>query len=88
VAARQAVSRYYRQAQSGSKSTHGAARTFMLMHPPGATAMNRSPAAWGWVIARTCRSATSRTSETPIWIRGAPGSEPSSSLLTIPSDEA
>src|SRR5262245_56543297 len=41
--------------------------------PFSATAMKRSPAAAGYVIARMCRSATSRTSTTAKWIRGQPG---------------
>ena len=50
-------------------------------------AMNRSFAARGSVIARRCRSATSRTSTTPNQRFGQAGGDPSRSRLTSPSDE-
>ena len=48
-----------------------------------ATARKRSPAAAGCVMARTCRSATSRTSTRPKEIRGQPGMAPSIRRCTI-----
>jgi hypothetical protein len=45
--------------------------------------MKRSPRAAGFVMARRCRSATSRTSTTPKYNRGRPGMPPSSMVFKI-----
>jgi hypothetical protein len=74
---------FARSGGSDSRSQSPISRTQRKSSP---RARKRSPAASGAVIARTCRSATSRTSTSPKATFGMPGIEPSMSRLTSSID--
>ena len=70
----------------GAVSPSPALKTFAISSMDSGspeTAMNRSPAAAFDVIARRCRSAASRTSTRPKYVRGAAGIPPVSIVLMM-----